>query len=110
MITQWNTELKPTESNERTVVHKYLKIVWISLVYLGDGRQGEQPAQWAELPGQEKGPVEGAGQAAGGWAWLQRSLGAGSGARQHDSDLLYKHKKNKNILLNKCALYHKACK
>lgn len=62
-------------------------------VYLGDGQQGGQPAQWVELPGQERGPAEGAGQAAGGWAWPQRSQAGGSGAERHDSDLM----SNQNI-------------
>lgn len=67
-----------------------MKIVRILPVYLGDGWQGGQSAQWVELPRQKKGPAEGARQAAGGLAWLRRSPGAGSGAEQHDSDLMSK--------------------
>lgn len=65
-----------------------MKIVWILPVYLGDGRQGGKPVQWVELPEQERGPAEEEGQAAGDWAWPQRSLGADSGAERRDSDLM----------------------
>lgn len=78
-----------------------MKIVWFLPVYLGDGRQGGQPAQLVELPGQERGPAEVAGQAAGGWAWPQRSLGAGSGAEQHDSDLMSNKNQSKYHIFKK---------
>lgn len=43
-----------------------MKIVGMLPAYLDDGRQGGQLAQWVELPGWERGPAEGAGQAEGG--------------------------------------------
>lgn len=43
-----------------------MQIVWLLPLYLGDGQQDGQLAQWVKLPGQ--GPVEVAAQAAGGWS------------------------------------------
>lgn len=78
--------------------HTLEAIIPVAPLHLGDGWQGGQPAQLVELPGQERGPAEVAGQAAGGWAWPQRSLGAGSGAEQHDSDHMSVQSKGKDFL------------
>lgn len=59
------------------------------MAYPGDGSQDGQEVQWAGPPAALRGPEAEAGLAAEGLAWLQRNLGADSGAGLYDLYLLY---------------------
>lgn len=60
------------------------------MAYPGDGSQDGREAQWAGPPAGQRGPEAKVGLAAKGLAWLQRNLGADSGARLNDLYLLYR--------------------
>ena len=60
------------------------------MAYPGDGWQDGRQAQWAGPPAGQKGPEAEAGLAAEGLAWLQRNLGADSGAGLYDLYLLHR--------------------
>lgn len=60
------------------------------MAYPGDESQDGREAQWAGPPAGLRGPEAEAGLAAEGLAWLQRSLGAGSGAGLCGLYLLYR--------------------
>lgn len=65
------------------------------MAYRGGGWLDGREAQWVAPPAGQRGPEAEAGLAAEALAWLQRTLGADSGAGRYD---LYLHHKVTNIL------------
>lgn len=60
------------------------------MAYPGDGSQDGKEGQWAGPPVGQRGPEAEAGLAVEGLTWLQKNLGADSGAGLYDLYLLYR--------------------
>lgn len=68
--------------------------------YPGDGWQDGQEAQWAGPPAGQRGLEAEAGLAAEGLAWLQRNLGADSGAGLYDLYLPHRQDISLDVYIN----------